>query len=148
MSQRSQEDWTSSDYLLRLVCQDFGNEDNHHDIHTCCRVSSQHVLSCDVAADELSIGRTKTTSTTTVTVTSAACSQQKRNAHIDNRGFEYARAADVEDIKRGDILGLLAAFADAKISEGCSCLNLQPKATKTTIFTAATPVRHESCQRS
>lgn len=100
-------------------------------------------------ADELSIGRTSTTSTTTVTVTSLACGQQKRNVPLDYRGFEYARPADVEDIdKRGNILGLLAAFAAAKVSEGCSCLNLKPTATKTATSTAAAPVRPYLNQRS
>lgn len=47
--------------------------------------------------------------------------------------------ANVE--KRTDVLALLAAFAAAKVSEGCSCLNLQPKATTTNTYTALAPVR-------
>lgn len=91
-------------------------------------------------ADQLSIGRTRTTSTSIMTVTSAAC-VQKRNTPLDYRGFLKARAADIEDIdKRGNILGLLAAFATAKVSEGCSCLNLRPKATKIITSTAVASV--------
>lgn len=88
------------------------------------------------------MSRTQTISTMTVTVTSAACGVQQRNVPIDNRGLEHARAVDMD--KRGDVLAVLRIFATAKISEGCSCLNLQPKATKTATFTAAAPVRLSS----
>ncbi|KAH7339229.1 hypothetical protein BKA66DRAFT_577324 [Pyrenochaeta sp. MPI-SDFR-AT-0127] len=85
---------------------------------------------------------TETTSTNTVTVTSLACGQQKRNVPIDYRGFEYAKPNAVEGLEeRGDVHPLLRAFAAAKISEGCSCLGLQPKATTTVTSTAAAPVR-------
>jgi hypothetical protein len=76
-------------------------------------------------------------------MTSAACGQQKRDVPIDYRDVEYTRANDAEDIvKRTDILALLAAFAAAKVSEGCSCLTLQPKVTKTATQTAPALVRH------
>ncbi|KAJ4983152.1 hypothetical protein SVAN01_11336 [Stagonosporopsis vannaccii] len=45
-----------------------------------------------------------------------------------------------DDIHSSDCV-LLAAFAAAKVSEGCSCLNLQPKATTTNTRTAVAPMR-------
>jgi hypothetical protein len=39
------------------------------------------------------------------------------------------------------VLPLLAAFAAAKISDGCNCLGIQPKATTTKTIAAATSVR-------
>ncbi|CAO2652061.1 Nn.00g003440.m01.CDS01 [Neocucurbitaria sp. VM-36] len=92
---------------------------------------------------------TATTSTTTVTVTSSECPRvvnpgpdsqrgRKRNADYHSAEPEVAAAADLE--KRTDVLKLLAAFAAAKVSEGCSCLSISPKVTTTTTATAATSV--------
>ncbi|KAH7346019.1 hypothetical protein BKA66DRAFT_447873 [Pyrenochaeta sp. MPI-SDFR-AT-0127] len=78
---------------------------------------------------------TVTTSTTYITTYQSRCGQEKRNVPINYRGFQYAEPADLE--QRGNILPLLAAFAAAKISEGCSCLGLQPKTVTTTTRTAA-----------
>lgn len=89
--------------------------------------------------------RTSTTSTTTVAVTSSVCGggSQKRGESHD---LENLSVEDIE--KRTNVLPLLAAFAAAKISEGCSCLNLKPTATKIATFTAPAPVRFVSRQRS
>ncbi|KAH3983351.1 hypothetical protein HBI25_062070 [Parastagonospora nodorum] len=79
------------------------------------------------------IAITSTTSTTTVTVTSSVCGNglQKRGESHD---LENPSVEDIE--KRTNVLPLLAAFAAAKISEGCSCLNLKPTATQLATFTA------------
>lgn len=85
------------------------------------------------------MSRTSTTATTTITVTSVSCGQAKRN-ELDLNLPKPTNAIDDLD-KRTGILPLLAAFAAPKISQGCSCLGLQPKATATATVTAAAPVR-------
>lgn len=77
-----------------------------------------------------------------MTTTRLQCGQQKRNVPLDYRSFEYARPAKQLDNRGVNILPLLAAFAAAKVSEGCSCLGIQPKATVTATSFAATPVRY------
>ncbi|KAJ8106361.1 hypothetical protein OPT61_g9589 [Boeremia exigua] len=84
------------------------------------------------------IAVTSTTSTTTVSVTSAACPPAfKRTVVRDIGGSRISSLEDVE--KRTNVLALLGAFAAAKISEGCSCLNLQPTLTTTATLAAAAP---------
>jgi hypothetical protein len=80
-----------------------------------------------------------------VTVTSVSCNQQKRDTPNivwgTLNGLEYSRVGDLERRTDGrDVLPLLKAFAAAKISEGCSCLNLQPKVTKIATLTVPVPV--------
>jgi hypothetical protein len=144
MSRRPQEDRSCSKYLLQLVPQDTPSQDFDDDNHTYCSVSLQDALSGVEIADVVSVGRTKTTSTTTVTVTSVSCEQQKREVAPIVRGtfqgVEYSRIGDLELERRTDVLPLLRGFAAAKISEGCSCLNLQPKVTQTATLTAPAPV--------
>lgn len=90
----------------------------------------------------LPFGSTSTTSTATVTTYQSVCGVVARNAPFNNRGFEHVAPRNFEgQEKRADILLLLAAFASAKVSEGCSCLSIQPKTTTTTTATAAAQVR-------
>lgn len=106
-------------------------------------------------ANEVSVITIKTT---TVDVTSAVCpAARRRNSYAgdDNRRPRVANVPDIElradapDFeKRTDVLASLAAFAAAKISEGCSCLGLKPAVvttTRTTTSTAATPVCIPPC---
>ena len=75
--------------------------------------------------------------------------QQKRDGSIDYRGLEYVDPNAVQGLEqRADGFAALAAFASAKISEGCSCLNIQPKATTTTTKSAAAPVRPPLCPQN
>ncbi|KAL6704615.1 hypothetical protein ACN47E_008012 [Coniothyrium glycines] len=75
---------------------------------------------------------TRFTATTTVTNANVPCDQQqKRNVPLDYRGFNYARPADLEH--RTDQFAALAVFAAAKVSDGCNCLGLKPKATTTIV---------------
>ncbi|KAF2633246.1 hypothetical protein BU25DRAFT_416500 [Macroventuria anomochaeta] len=93
---------------------------------------------------------TVVTSTATVTTTSSACPVSNdevcnglsgANCPAQKRAVNSAkgivRAAEPEAGPVVNILPLLAAFAQAKISEGCSCLNIKLKATTT--FTATAP---------
>lgn len=137
MLRRPQENRPSGDLFLQFVPAYSWNQDGDHDNHASTSVSSGLVGCMREMTNDLWMGRTKTTSITTVTTTKDVCEAQKRNVPIDYRGFDYAEPVD----RRDNVLDLLAAFAAAKISEGCSCFNLQPKATTTATRTAAAPVR-------
>ena len=81
-----------------------------------------------------------TTTVTTTTTIRGDCGQQKK--HRRKREVLFNEPQDsIEDLeKRTNILPLLAAFAAAKVSDGCRCLNIKPKATKVTIVEAPTSV--------
>ncbi|EAT79929.1 hypothetical protein SNOG_12631 [Parastagonospora nodorum SN15] len=85
----------------------------------------------------LKVPGTKTSTTTITPIAISVCGGglQKRGESHD---LENPSVEDIE--KRTNVLPLLAAFAAAKISEGCSCLNLKPTATQLATFTAPATV--------
>ncbi|KAF2844917.1 hypothetical protein T440DRAFT_559312 [Plenodomus tracheiphilus IPT5] len=118
-----------------------------------------------IKATKTIVPMTTTTTTTTTTVTSNMCQAQKK--HRRNGEIVFARPdTSVQDLEergnleeRTNVLPLLAAFAAAKISAGCSCLHIQaatttvatqilPTLTKTSTSTTTTCVPPPVCKRN
>ncbi|KAF1831415.1 hypothetical protein BDW02DRAFT_55487 [Decorospora gaudefroyi] len=85
---------------------------------------------------------TITTSTTTVLVTSSVCPDVR--PPVQKKVIPGRRNPETEDVEKRTkvLLPLLAAFAAAKVSEGCKCLDISPRASITSTTTVAASVRY------
>ncbi|KZM25154.1 hypothetical protein ST47_g3697 [Ascochyta rabiei] len=81
--------------------------------------------------------RTIVISTVTVTTFSSVCPAPAEDPSPQAITMVKKKAREAEAEPVVNLLPLLIAFADAKISAGCCCLNIKPRATTTATVTAA-----------